>query len=221
MPIKLPDRNYLLMQRDPLVDEYVEKWKQWRENCFDETLTKEVGQLEKKVGEKWNARIYWPETTKQGMGDLWLITSLPYEGVRDARDCARNEEHLFIDDNCKIISLKFKGLVSCRPHEIPIIIDPSILTRKDAKAVKNIVWEIVKTEIDTQNKTIRGRKFAVPAKEPEDLAPIFRCYAKTFEKYLRWYDLKMDGLSFRLIALIQFHSSRLLKKLCIQAVSSL
>jgi len=89
MPIELPDRKYLLMLRAPLVDEYVKKWKQWRANCFDETLIKEKEQLGKKVREKWNARIYWPEATIQGVSDFWLLTSAVYVGVRDERDSAR------------------------------------------------------------------------------------------------------------------------------------
>jgi len=40
------------------------------------------------------------------------------------------------------------------------------------------------------------------------LAAIFRCRPEKFAKYLRWYDLKMEGLSFRLIALIEFHSKK-------------
>ena len=207
MPIELPDRKYLLMQRDPLVDEYVKKWYQWRSNCFDETLTKETEQLAEKVRKKWNARIYWPETTKQGMSDFWLLTSPVYVGVRDGRDSARREEHLFINEDGKITLLKCKGLVSCRPHEIPIIIDPTILTSKNTLAVKKAVWEIVESEIGKHDKTIRGRKFAVPAKEPEALAAVFCCKAENFEKYLRWYDYKIEeGLTFRLIALIEFHS---------------
>jgi hypothetical protein len=207
MPIELPDRKYLLMQRDPLVDEYVKKWYQWRANCFDETLTEEEEQLGEKVREKWNARIYWPETTKQGVSDLWLVTSPVYLGVRDERDSARREEHVFINkEDGKITSLKYKGLVSCKPHEIPIIIDPTILTSKNALAVKKAVWEIVESEIGKQNKTIKGRNFAIPAEEPEALAAVFHCKAETFEKYLRWYDLKKAGLTFRLIGLIEFRS---------------
>jgi hypothetical protein len=207
MPIELPNRKYLLMQRDPLVDEYVKKWYQWRSNCFDETLTKETEQLAEKVRRKWNAIIYWPKPTRLGMSDFWGITSPVYAGVRDERENARREEHLFINkEDGKITLLKCKGLVSCRPHEIHIIIDPTILTSKNALAVKKAVWDIVESEIGKQNKTIKGRNFAIPAKEPEALAAVFRCKPEKFEKYLRWYDLKNVGLTFRLIALIEFRS---------------
>lgn len=98
------------------------------------------------------------------------------------------------------------NLIHCPSHKIPIIIDPTILTLKDENLIKEAVWDIVKLEIGKNNRTIKGRDFAIPAKEPEELAPILRCKPKTFEKYLHWYDLKEAGLSFRLIALIEFRS---------------
>ena len=203
MPVELPDRKYLLMQRDPLVDEYVKKWNQWRSNCFDETLTKETEQLAEKVRKKWNATIYWPETTKQGMSDFWFLTSPVYVGVRDERESARREEHLLINEDGKITLLKYRGLVSCNPHEIPIIIDPTILTSKDAQAVKKAVWKIVESEIGKQNKIIRGRNFAAPAKEPEALAAVSHCKPKIFEKYLRWYDQWERELYLRCITYVE------------------
>ncbi len=207
MPIGLPDRKYLLMMRDPLVQKLDEKHKQLRKNCFDETLTKEVEQLKKEVKDKWNARLYWPETTLQGVKDYWLTITPPYVAVKDERANARREEHLFINKDYRITSLKCNGLVCCSPHEIPIIIDPTILTLNDEKAVKQEVWDIVKSEIGKQTIKIKGRTFAIPPKEPKELAAVFRCRPEKFEKYLRWYDLRMEeDLTFPLIALIEFHS---------------
>ena len=115
--------------------------------------------------------------------------------------------HKISEDGLKVIFASFhdNGLVHCEPHKIPIIIDPTILTLHDGETVKEEVWEIVKAEIGKHKKTIKGRDFAVPAKEPEELAPVLRCKDETFEKYLRWYDLKMAGLSFRSIAMREFH----------------
>jgi len=206
MPIKLPDRKYLLMIRDPLVQQLDEKHRQWRKNCFDEIVTMEVEQLKKKVQDKWNARLHWPETTLQGVTDYWLLMAPPYVAVKDERDNAKREEHLFVDKNGKLTFIKHKGIICCNSYEIPIIIDPTILTLNDARAVKTAVWDIVKSEIGKQKKTVKGRDFAIPAIEPEYLAAIFRCRSKTFAKYLQWYDFKEAGLSFRNIALIVFHS---------------
>jgi hypothetical protein len=138
------------------------------------------------------------------MSDFLGVTSPVYLGVRDERDSARREEHVFINkEDGKITSLKYKGLVSCKPHEIFIIIDPTILTSKNALAVKKAVWEIVESEIGKQNKIIRGRNFAVPAKEPEALAAVSHCKPKIFEKYLRWYDQWERGLYLRCITYVE------------------
>jgi hypothetical protein len=123
-----------------------------------------------------------------------------YIAVKDAR----NDGMIRINNNKQIFFASFKnnGLIYCDPHKIPIIIDPTILTINDAKIVKQAVWDMIKAQVGNPRSTIKGRAFAVPPKEPEAMAPVFRCRSKTFSKYLRWYDLKMVGLTFRLIALI-------------------
>jgi hypothetical protein len=203
MPIELPvGRKYPLMIRDDLAHKLEEKYKQWRKNCFDEILTKEMEQLTKDVRKKWNTGIYWPETTRQGVTDYWLPTTPAYAAVEDARVGGT----LILNGEIIFASFKDNGLIKCPPHKIPIIIDPTILTHHDAQTIKEAVWNIVKAEIGKQNKTIQGRACAVPAEEPEELAVVLRCKPETFAKYLRWYDHKEAGLPFRLIALIEFHS---------------
>lgn len=207
MPNELPDRRYPLMMRDPLVQNYDKKFKLQLKNRDDKALTAEVKDLENQIRDKWGIGIHIPETTKMGVSDFWLPTSPVYLAVKDAREVARRKGQVFLDENLEITSLNISGLVFCNPHEIPIIIDPTILTLNDAKMVKDAVWDIVTSEIGKHKKTIKGRDFAVPAKEPEALAAVFRCKSENFEKYLRWYDLKIDEeLTFRLIALIEFHS---------------
>ena len=204
MPKELPvGRKYLLMLRDGLVQTLAEKHKEWRKNCFDETLTQEVEQLTKRVRDKWNAGIYWPETTLQGVTDYWLATTPPYVAVKDMREAARRKGYVIIDNDLKITHLNISGLISCAPHEIPIIIDPTILTFNNAHAVKEAVWDIVKTEIGKHKKIIKGRNFAVPAKEPEALAHILRYHQKTFDNSLRWYDQWIRGLRFRTITYVE------------------
>lgn len=221
-------RKYELMIRDEQFKNYLEKYRQWLKNSNNEDLTKQVEQLRKQVRDKWNARIHWPEPTIQALTDFWSLVCEPYTAVKDARMGGS----VLIEKNGKITIASFQenSLIHCPPHKIPIIIDPTILTLHDARTVKDEVWEIVKTEIIKRKsaikgngipadlddflpvdyiekkKSIKGRDFAVPAEEPEELAPVFRLKPETFAKYLRWYDLKMAGLSFRLIALIEFHS---------------
>jgi len=212
MPKELPvGRKYLLMLRDSLVQQLDEKHKQWRKNCSDETLTNEVDQFKKQVQEKWNARIHWPEPTLQGVTDYWTAMTPPYEAVKDMREIARRKKQLIItvdptgtvDDALRITFRDSNGSITCLPHEIPIFIDPTILTLNDEHSVKKAVWDIVKTEIGKHNKIIKSRDFAVPAKEPEALAPILRCRQKTFDNYLRWYDQWIRGLSFRRITYVE------------------
>ncbi|MBU4233869.1 MAG: hypothetical protein KKD99_09275 [Proteobacteria bacterium] len=225
MPKELPvDRKYELMIRDDLVQNLVEKHKQWRKNCFDETLTQEVEQLKKQVKDKWNARLHWPESTIQGVTNCWMLIHEPYKAVVDARV----EGTLRIDKNGKITFASFKdnGLIDCPPHKIPIIIDPTILTLHDGETVKEEVWEIVRAEIlkrkntikgrdipddlvpflpdyMEQKTTIKGRDFAVPAKEPEALAEVFRWKPENFEKHLRRYDQWERGLYLRFITYVE------------------
>jgi hypothetical protein len=226
---KLPvDRKYELMIRDDEFNNYIEKSRQWLKDPNDEALTKEVEQLKQRVRDKWNARIHWPESTIQGVTDFWMLVHEPYKAVVDARvgSTLRIEK----DRQITFASYEDNGLIHCPPDKIPIIIDPTILTLHDGEKVKEEVWEIVKAEIlkrkntikgrdipddlvpflpdyIEQKTTIKGRDFAIPAKEPEALAAVFRCKTETFERNLRWYDLNMkEGLTFRLIAFIEFHS---------------
>jgi hypothetical protein len=161
MPKELPvGRKYFFMLRDPLVQKLDEKHKQWRKNCFDGTLTNEVEQLKKKVKKKWNAGLYWPRTTLEGVTDYWLPTTTPYAAVEDAR--VGGTMILPLDEDVlnlgKMVFASFKdnALIKCPQHKIPIIIYPTILTLHDAQLVKEAVWDIVKTEIEKRKNTIKG-----------------------------------------------------------------
>jgi hypothetical protein len=209
--LRLPvHRKRELMLRDPFVIQYLDTSFQCFEEPLNRALIEKWYQLTKEVEEKWSANIYFPESTKQGVTDWFRVESKPYKAVVDARWGAtyilKSGEKGF---ESIMASFQDNSLIYCEPHKIPIIIDPTILTLRDEKKVKDAVWDIVTPEIGKHKKTIRGRDFAVPPKEPEELAAVLRCKSETFEKYLRWYDLKMEGgrgLSFTLIALIEFHS---------------
>jgi hypothetical protein len=201
MPKELPTRKYPLMMRDPLVKNFDKKFKQWLKNRDDGSLQVEEYQLRNQVKEKWAVGIYIPETTIQGLTDHWLPTTHSYMAVEDGRKGGV----MRFDENMKMTWASFdkNGLIFCDPHKIPIIIDPTILTLNDVRMVKEAVWDIVKAEIGKRKDIIKGRDFAVPTEEPDALAALFRCRADTFSKYIRWFDLKRAGLSFRLIALIE------------------
>jgi len=211
--LELPvGRKYLLMLRDPLVLKLAEIHKQWRSNCFDEALTKEVEQLKGQVRDKWNDGIYWPETTLQGVTDYWLVTTHPYEAVKDMREDAKRKGHLIIEEIDGKLNLSFRNVsnfISCSPHEITLTINPRILTLNNAKSIKKKVWEVIKLEIEKQDNHPGN---LIPSEEPEALAPILRCRQKTFENYLRWYDQWMRGLSFRRITYIELTFTDPLKR---------
>jgi len=226
VPKKLPvDRKYELMMRDPLFQRFLEKERNRLRNPHDEALRKEAWSLNQQVWEKWRAGIHWPETTIQGLTDFWMFVRPPHKAVVDAREGGT----IIINEKGELIIVSFRdnGLIFCESHKIPLIIDPTILTLHDIQAVKDEVGEIIKAEIEKRRQAIRGEKplddqaaimgpenqredegatetpYSCPPGEPAALAPIFRCRQETFEKYLRWYDLKMAGLPFRLIALVE------------------
>lgn len=203
------DRKYALMQRDPLVKSFGNTLKKFLKARNDSDLEAETENLKDRIRKKWAVRIYIPETTIQGLSDFWFPTALEvHASVEDARGNSSMVLQGNEDTGFKISWASFEdnNLIYCEPHKIPIIIDPSLLTLNDAQLVKNAVWDIVKAEIVKAQSAIKGRALTIPPREPSALAEILHCRPDSFVKYLRWYDLKMAGLSFRLIALIEFFS---------------
>lgn len=227
MPMELAvDRKYELMLRDPLFNFFIQKERERLKNPHDESLWEEAQELDRQLWEKWRARIHWPESTVQGLTDFWMLVREPHRAVTDAREGGT----LIINEQGKIIWASFdeNNLIYCPPHKIPLIIDPTILTLHDINVIKEEVAKIVKDEIKKRKKALQKKgdlgslnlnlksdgtqaesmtdfPYASTPDEPAELAPLLRCRQETFEKYLRWYDLKMKGLTFRLIALVEFH----------------
>ena len=71
--------------------------------------------------------------------------------------------------------------------------------------VRKAVWEITEKALkEFHNEKKKGWQPSPPPDEPEELGFLYHCKVKTFNNYLRWYDLKMElGLAFRLIAIIE------------------
>ncbi len=207
------DRKQALMQRDPLVRDYDQTLKRWLRDRKSAKLAAQVDSLERKIGKKWMVKIYIPETTIQGLTDFWFPAALEvYKSIEDARE---KSSIIFCGETGKITRASFKenNLIYCEPHKIPIIIDPTFLTLNDAKIVKKKVWDIVKAEIEKQRGIAQGRTLVIPPKEPKALAEVLHCRADTFDKYLRWYDWRIHGLPFRLIAHIETQSGYLGEKM--------
>jgi hypothetical protein len=218
------DRKYALMQRDPLVKNYDNIFKKWLKARNDPDLNAKAENLADQIRKKWAVKIYIPETTIQGLTDVWFPTTLAvYVSVEDARKISwillRGKD----GTRPKITSASFERnhLIYCPPHKIPIIIDPTLLTLNDARVVKTAVWDIVKAEIEKQRSIVKGRALTIPPREPKALAEVLHCRPDSFVKYLRWYDLKKAGLPFRLIALIEFFNKPDAKEVKFQQYSSL
>lgn len=200
----IPARKYALMQRDPLVNAFEKKFKEWLMDKSNSNLLDELNELERQVKEKWQEKIYIPETTHQGVTDFWLpVSKRIHQAVEDARlrggvAFERLGEHSF-----RPISFGFdrNGLIFCPSHKIPVFIDPTLLTLNDIRSVKEMVWEIVEPEI----RKLRDKKgyLVEPDGEPKELARVFHCLSNTFDNYLRCYDQWMRGLSFRLITYVR------------------
>jgi hypothetical protein len=75
--------------------------------------------------------------------------------------------------------------------------------------VKKEVWEITKKAVsELRNKAKWSSKYLPQSKEVRELEFIYRIKKETFYQYLKWYDLKTAGLSFRTIAAVNLWNSK-------------
>ena len=172
------DRKYALIQRDPLVKHYDNIFKKWLKARNDSDLKAKVDNLADQIRKKWAVKIYIPETTIQGLTDVWFPTGLAvYVSVKDARENISIVLQGKEGTRLKITSVSFErnGLIYCPPHKIPIIIDPTLLTLNDAQIVKTAVWDIVKAEIEKRRSIVKGRALTIPPREPKALSKVFHC----------------------------------------------
>jgi hypothetical protein len=56
----IPARKYVLMERDPLVNAFDRKFKEWLKDKSNSNLKNEMDELERQVKEKWQEKIYKP-----------------------------------------------------------------------------------------------------------------------------------------------------------------
>ena len=208
------------MKRDPLVKNYDDIFKKWLKARNDSDLKAKADNLADQIRKKWSVKIYIPETTIQGLTDVWFpIARAVYVSVEDARK--KFSIVLHGKDGTTSASFERNNLIYCPPHKIPIIIDPTLLTLNDAQIVKTAVWDIAKAEIEKQRSIVKGRALTIPPREPKALSKVFHCRPDSFVKYLRWYDRKKAGLPFRLIALIEFFNKSDAKEVKFQQYDSL
>lgn len=164
------------------------------------------------LDDKWNTSVWRTaelggESFKGGPFSSIVLGGLP-KAVVDGRKgfgCELKKSHGF-EEGYRIITVL--------GNDIPIIIKPDLLNLNDERIVKNCIWEIVKKEILKRGKTEKGWSPAAPAKEPKEIAFIYRTDEETFRSHLNWYDLHMGidtdyitpkGLNFRQIAFFHKH----------------
>jgi len=192
-------KKYELIKRDKLGKEFDSLFKQWLQQKNDDSLNEKMVELREEIRKKYCCNIYIPELTIQGVTDSWFISANPRISVEDAR----KDGTIIISKDRSIHSYSWEidHIICCPPHMIPILIDPTTLTLNDEKRIKQEVWNIVKKEIKKFTNSGKWDPRA-PEGEPEELARVLRLKDDTFRKYLYFYDLKIQGLPFRLIAFV-------------------
>lgn len=206
LKVHLAERKTELIKRDPLGREFDSLFKQWLLSRKHGATWERLIELRKKISEKYCCSIYIPEITIQGGPGFWFIAADPRRSVMDAR-----EGGSIIIDACGAIrsfSFEENGSIYCPPHMIPIIIDPTTITSNDEKRIKQEVWDIVKNSISKATKENGTWNPVTIEGEPKELARVLRLQNDTFERYLNWYDLKISGLPFRLIAFVILNTSQ-------------
>ena len=206
------ERKYALIIRDLLTRRYDRKLLEWLKDQSNERLTEEVINLDQELGMKWSFSIDIPRVVMDNLEEALSRIEKGYI-IRPWRPIFANPQAIIdlrktfprpvIDPKTrKIIITGYEtGLIVCAAPLIPIAFDPTRLTLADADRVKKAVWKIVRAEIKKlQEGKGPGWTPVAPSGEPEALAEVLRCRPANFEKYLRWYDLSMAEVPFRVIA---------------------
>uniref|UniRef100_A0A7V4G9W9 Uncharacterized protein n=1 Tax=Desulfobacca acetoxidans TaxID=60893 RepID=A0A7V4G9W9_9BACT len=198
--VHIAERKNELIRRDPLGREFDSLFKQWSlSRKYDETWER-LCELRNIIGEKYCCSIYIPEITIQGSACFWFIAVDPRRSVIDAR--VGGTITINADKSIRSYSFEENGSLYCPSHMIPIIIDPTTLTLNDKKRIKQEVWNIIKNSIAKATGKNGAWNPLAPEGEPQELARVLRLRSETFKSYLNWFDLKMSGLPFRLIAFV-------------------
>lgn len=206
------ERKYALIIRDPLTYRFDRKLLEWLKDQSNERLTEEVINLDQELGMKWSFSIDIPRVVMDNLEEAlsriekghiirpWRPIFANPQAIKDLR---KTFPRPVIDQKTrKIIITGYEtGLIVCAAPLIPIAFDPTRLTLADADRVKKAVWKIVRAEIKKlQEGKGPGWSPVAPSGEPEALAEVLRCRPANFEKYLRWYDLHLATVPFRVIA---------------------
>jgi hypothetical protein len=207
------ERKYALIIRDPLTRKFDKKLLELLRDQGNESLSGEVNRSAQELEGKWNFRIHIPRAVQENPEEALsrLEAGLIYRPWRPIfakpqaiKDLRKQTGYLIMDQKTRtIINIGYEntGLIYCPPPLIPLAFDPTMLTHHDIDMVVKTVKSLLVAEIKKSRGVNRTDWTPVaPGGEPEELAKVLRCRPENFEKYLRWFDLHMAGIPFRLIA---------------------
>jgi len=221
------ERKKALIYRDPLTQELLNELQRYNPQLGKSPQLKEIlNQLEK----KWFVSIVIPAEVNYAAQSHGFQPDKIYERTVEKKIAINGNE--FLETLfCKptnepfVIQNRFKNepIVFCIPTDsgdpylfgqrffndnLTIQIDLNLINQNDARYVKNTVWKIVKKYLKEgipDNSYIMKSLYGMeaPGYDPEELTFLYHCKEKTFSNNLRYYDMKMAGLTFRLIALVE------------------
>jgi hypothetical protein len=208
------ERKKALMNRDPLVKDLMEKLMSY-DPKKDKPPKEQMEQLKQQIEQKWNVGIVvtWAaqpyvyggfEVNKESP-ELPLSpvrTNLPHDGeVRIEPLLIFNRTKGYPVSSLPKHPFEYHLPINPSDNIITIQVNLDLIDQNDASLVKNAVWEIVKKQLPAR----KGKK-EIP-REPRELNSLYDYRQKTFDNYVRWYDLhigtdydKPNGFSFRAIA---------------------
>jgi hypothetical protein len=223
-------RKEALINRDPLTKELEGKVAPWNPG---EDLMEAIRLLRERIEKKWAVRIFFTkgahidsgEDAVQPYPDSYgpLIVSHGYPGRTEVLRAFRfNSETKYRHRVESSVRIKLQKLSGLRNHErlgkskklpnpqrmlptddkLLIEIDLNLCDKgEDAKFLKKEVASLI--DVCLEQRKWEGRKPVVTG-EPDELSFLYHCKDKTFQNYLRWYDIHTnEKISFRLIAAME------------------
>lgn len=208
-------RKKLLISRDPLAKDLLKKLDEYRPNK-NSPSEKEIESIRQKLENKWNVSILITGASKP------FVTGLPVIKNQKRNNCLSPVK--FSYDGIEIQEMeplkifnKIEGnpiaafrapvngiLSESKTSELVLHVNLSVLDNADAGDIRKAFWDIIKKHIP--KKKPDNKNIDIP-----EISFIYDIRQKTFENYIRWYDLNMEknnktlkGLSFRAIAFCEY-----------------
>ena len=200
-------RKLRLIIRDPLAKELVGEFDKLP--LPHDEWTEKIGKLHHELCNKWNVDMLSTKDQKY----RYSLAKLPYDEFVDPegkyplviRNIDRTLEPVkaftFINTSLGICEAAFPRELYPGDEKIFFGIDLKLIKLNDSKYIKKTVWNYIERYIKKRNQEGKGTRIY---NEPQGLLPLYRCKDKTFNNYLKWYDIHTkEKLSFRIIAHIE------------------